>query len=69
MGYFRSFSLLVSHNFATDKNLIIMKKYLSLNFRADWFEAMRRFPKTGSSMPIAPSCVMPFMAKYLQTRR
>lgn len=45
MGYFRSFSLLVSHNFATDKNLIIMKKYLSLNFRADCFEAIEAFPE------------------------
>lgn len=45
MGYFRRFSLLGRPNFAADKNLINMKKYLSLNFRADWFEAIETFPE------------------------
>ena len=45
MGYFRSFPLLRRPNFATDKNLNNMKKYLSLNFRAEWFEAIETFPQ------------------------
>lgn len=45
MGYFRSFPLFRRPNFAADKNLINMKKYLSLNFRADWFEAIEMFPE------------------------
>ncbi len=45
MGYFRSSPVSRHLNFAADKNLNNMKKYLSLNFRADWFEAIETFPQ------------------------
>lgn len=45
MGYFRSFSVSRPHNFAADKNLRNMKKNSSVNFRADWFEAIEAFPE------------------------
>lgn len=44
-GYFRSFPPLSRHNFAADKNLRNMKKNPSVNFRADWFEAIEAFPE------------------------
>lgn len=45
MGYFRSFSVFSYHNFAADKNLRNMKKNPSVNFCADWFEAIEAFPE------------------------
>lgn len=45
MGYFRSFPVYRRLNFVAHKNLNNMKKYLSLNFRADWFEAIETFPE------------------------